>query len=301
MAAAILQVNSDAGKPHVRPEMIFAAAAGMLLAGCQLCDRGGMACAWPEGKDPETVSKRLSELLLSTDPAKYFPQGYESPSGCCKNGYGGRPFHYSVISLWVNALECARLTGNKDLEKRLVDLYEPYYVEKADKLPDFGHVDFTIVGSIPLEIAALTGDARAKAAGLRFADMQWEEPKPDDPPPPYNEMSMDERLGWWKQGYTSQTRLWIDDMYMINVLQGLAYRVTGEPSTSTGRRRKCVSTWTSSSSRTARTRDSSTMRRTCRTSGDAGTGGWRPACPSSSSISRPTARTARRSWPAILR
>ena len=184
--------------------------------------------AWPERCDPKTVSQKLTKLLLSTDPECYRPKGYDSPSGYCRKGYTGRPVHYSVVSLWVNALECARLTGDKATEKKLVDLFAPYYGEKQDKLPKFKHVDFTIVGSIPLEIAVLTGDKRATELGLHFADMQWEEPKPNDPPPPYNVMTIEERLGWWKKGYTCQTRLWIDDMYMINVLQGLAYRLTGD-------------------------------------------------------------------------
>jgi len=33
-------------------------------------------------------------------------------------------------------------------------------------------------------------------------------------------------MKWWSQGYTCQTRLWIDDMYMITVLQSQAYRLT---------------------------------------------------------------------------
>ena len=202
--------------------------AGAALAGCSSVCQCKCEC-WPEGKDPETMSKRLSELLLSTDPTQYKPKGYESPSGYCPNGYGGgKSIHYAVVALWVNALECARISGDKALEKRLVDLFEPYYGPRANVMPKFKHVDFTIVGSVPLEIAALTGDERARKLGLHFADMQWEKPRADDPPSPYNPMTIEERLAWWNQGYTCQTRVWIDDMYMINVLQGLAYRVTGD-------------------------------------------------------------------------
>ena len=32
---------------------------------------------------------------------------------------------------------------------------------------------------------------------------------------------------YWAKGYTPQTRLWIDDMYMITVLQSQAFRATG--------------------------------------------------------------------------
>ena len=185
---------------------------------------------WPEGKDPATVSRRLTDLFLSTSPDRYKPQGFVSPECYAdKDGYGGgRHIHYSVASLWINAMECARLLGDKGREQQLVDAFEPYYGDKEWMLPKFKHVDFTIVGSVPLEIAILNGDARAKALGLKYADMQWEKPKADDPPPPYDKNSIEERMKWWNQGYTCQTRLWIDDMYMITVLQSQAYRLTKE-------------------------------------------------------------------------
>ena len=35
-------------------------------------------------------------------------------------------------------------------------------------------------------------------------------------------------MDWWRRGYTDQSRMWIDDMYMITVLQSQAYRLTGD-------------------------------------------------------------------------
>ena len=58
--------------------------------------------------------------------------------------------------------------------------------------------------------------------------MQWEKPKADDPPPPYNVETMAMRMEWWNMGYTDQTRLWIDDAYMITLLQLQAYLATGK-------------------------------------------------------------------------
>ena len=212
------------------PALALALAAAAVGVGCSstpnVCGADCFA-GWPEGKDPATVSRRLSDLFLSTSPDSYKPQGYASPQGYAKNGYGnGKNIHYSVVALWINAMECARLTGDTAREQKLIAAFEPYYGEKAWVLPKFKHVDFTIVGSVPLEIAILNGDARAKALGLKYADMQWEKPKEDDPPPLYNKPSFEERMKWWSQGYTCQTRLWIDDMYMITVLQSQAYRLT---------------------------------------------------------------------------
>ena len=180
---------------------------------------------WPADSRPADVSRRISEQFLLTVPDRYLPEnGYRG-----NNGYGrGNSVHYSVVSLWVNALECARLTGEIYLEGRLIAAFEPFYGVKRKCWPSFKHVDFTIFGAVPLEIAILTGDERAKALGLKFADQQWEEPRRDDPPPCYNQMTYEERIGWWRQGYTDQTRLWIDDAYMISALQTQAYRLTGD-------------------------------------------------------------------------
>ena len=180
---------------------------------------------WPVDCRPSDVSRRITQQFLSTCPDYYYPtNGYRG-----NRGYGrGKEIHYSVVSLWVNALECARILGDAELEAKLIDAFTPYYGPKQNVLPKFKHVDFTIVGSVPLEIAILTGEKRARDLGLAFADQQWEEPKPDDPPPWYNKTPYETRLSWWKQGYTDQTRLWIDDAYMIAALQTQAYRLTGD-------------------------------------------------------------------------
>ena len=180
---------------------------------------------WPADVRPSVVSRRIAEQFLSTVPDYYRPEnGYRG-----NHGYGfGKEIQYSVVSLWVNALECACIVGDKELEDRLVAAFEPYFGVKRDILPKFKHVDFTIIGAVPLEIAILTGDPRARTLGLKYADMQWEEPRRDDPPPWYNNTPYEERLDWWRRGYTDQTRLWIDDTYMIAALQTQAYRLTGD-------------------------------------------------------------------------
>ena len=60
---------------------------------------------WPADSRPADVSRRISEQFLLTVPDRYLPEnGYRG-----NNGYGrGNSVHYSVVSLWVNALECAR-------------------------------------------------------------------------------------------------------------------------------------------------------------------------------------------------
>lgn len=174
---------------------------------------------------PAEVATKLSELFLTTDPTYYNPQGYK----------GGRPhgeheyIHYATVSLWVNAMDCMKTIDSPVLQ-RLIAAFEPYYAEKRSVMNEYRHVDLSIVGAIPLEIAILTGDERAAKLGLHYADRQWSAPKED-----YNwgdrwydKIPFAERQQWYQKGYTPETRLWIDDMYMITVLQSQAFRLTGD-------------------------------------------------------------------------
>ena len=69
-------------------------------------------------------------------------------------------------------------------------------------------MDDEIFGAVPLEISILTKDPKYLAYGKEFADRQWENPQPD--------------------GLSAETRYWIDDMYMLTILQLEAYRATGD-------------------------------------------------------------------------
>jgi len=173
---------------------------------------------------PSETAAKLSELFLSTSPDLYKPEGYRGgkPYG------GGEVVHYSVVSLWVNALECAQMAGDTNLVRRLADAFEPAYGEKKVWMNAYRHVDLSIVGAIPLEIAILTGDKRAKELGLMYADRQWEEPREelDWGERWYDAIPLADRHANWEKGYSPETRMWIDDMYMITFLQSQAYRLT---------------------------------------------------------------------------
>ena len=62
-------------------------------------------------------------------------------------------------------------------------------------------------GAVPLQIFIANRQAQYLTHGSNFADHQWESPTPD--------------------GLSRETRYWIDDMFMITVLQVQAYRATG--------------------------------------------------------------------------
>lgn len=183
---------------------------------------------WPKGLDPQTVGGRVVDQFRSTEPESYHPKGFSGgPYG------GGKYVPYAVASLWVNAMEYALLTSQRNLKIELCEKFDPFLPgrAKADKVTKPRHVDFNVFGAVPLEVAVLTGEKRAKAMGLRYADDQWEPPRQDDLDcfPGWlksHYVAPEKQLEYLKSGYSGQTRLWIDDMYMINVLQTQAYRVT---------------------------------------------------------------------------
>lgn len=189
-----------------------------------------LAAIWPKEYEPSTISKRIAKQFLSTDPLCYKPQGYRGSGYFAKNGYGDNVTpHYSVVSLWVNAMECARKSNDWETLKKLVDLFEGFYRESRFAVTPIRHVDFTVFGALPAEIFLNNGDMRAARMAIDFAERQWEKPGPKDAYPWYFSLPpLEERMAWWEQGYSSQTRLWIDDMYMITFLQTQAYRITGD-------------------------------------------------------------------------
>lgn len=145
---------------------------------------------WPDGADPATVATKLAEHFVA------------SP-------HQGTPITYQEVCAWHGALGVAKATDNSalrdQLEARLRTVMLP---ENAALIPDKEHVDFDIFGSIPLEISSLTRDPSLQKFGLKFADRQWRKPTPD--------------------GLSQETRFWIDDMYMITLLQTSAFRATGD-------------------------------------------------------------------------
>jgi rhamnogalacturonyl hydrolase YesR len=148
---------------------------------------------WPAGRSPQEVGKALSEHFI-TSPHQHSP---------------GTIF-YGEVGTWYGALTFAQLTHDTDLRDRLIKKFEPLYPGGAEDalIPKRDHVDDSIFGTVPLEIAIQTKDKKALDYGLSYADKQWVDPQPD--------------------GLSHETRFWIDDMYMLAILQLQAYRATGD-------------------------------------------------------------------------
>lgn len=88
-------------------------------------------------------------------------------------------------------------------------------------------MDYNVVGAVPLTIARLTGDEEARKVGLALAEFQWSEPTAETKIVA-DYATLDECRARWREGYSGETRLWIDDMYMMGLLQTEAYRLTGD-------------------------------------------------------------------------
>jgi rhamnogalacturonyl hydrolase YesR len=116
---------------------------------------------------------------------------------------------YQEVCAWYGALTFAQLSGETALTAQLTERFDPLMSPPGSTLvSDQRHVDFSVFGSLPLELYIESKDPKYLEMGKKFADIEWEGPQPD--------------------GLTSETRFWIDDMYMITILQVQAYRATGD-------------------------------------------------------------------------
>ena len=180
---------------------------------------------WPAGKDPKTIAARVIDQFLASDPLDFHPVGFAG-----HKGYGdGKVVHYPVVSLWVNAIEHARLVGDKRRLDLLVRRFDDFLPGgKSNRFcSKFAHVDYSIFGSLPYEVYLVNGDKRCLEMGARYADGQWTPPD-EKSYKMFHSLPKEEQDRLWEMGFTPQTRLWIDDMYMIIALQSQAYRATGD-------------------------------------------------------------------------
>ena len=151
---------------------------------------------WPAGSSPKEIGKRVAERFVSGPHTNF---GRSTP-----------PEHitYPEAVAWYGALTFAQLSGDKDLTARLIGRFDPLLAAEANLVPPAVHVDNTVFGAVPLEIYIQNREQKYLDLGKQIADKQWEEPTPE--------------------GLTAQTRFWIDDMYMITIVQVQAYRATGD-------------------------------------------------------------------------
>jgi len=146
---------------------------------------------WPQGRAPEELGLHIAQHFVT------------SPH------MNSHPLIYPEFCAWYGALEFARVTGNKELAADLIKRFQPMLTPAESALiPDRRHVDEEIFGILPLEIYMQTHEEKYLKMGLIYADRQWDAPT--------------------SEGLSAETRFWIDDMYMMMILQLQAYRATND-------------------------------------------------------------------------
>lgn len=114
--------------------------------------------------------------------------------------------HYAEVCTAYGAIKLSALLEDKNTIQRIQERYNRI---ESENIPNTAnHVDANVYGILPLELYLYTKDRKYLEQGIALADGQWSNPLPN--------------------GLTSQTRFWIDDIYMIGSLQVQAYRATGK-------------------------------------------------------------------------
>src|SRR6267142_4501729 len=90
---------------------------------------------WPAGTSPAEVGKRVAEHFVISPHAD--------------------PKHivYQEVCTWYGALSFAQLSGDKGLSAKLIQRFDPLMTPAgAGLIGQDRHVDFTVFGTVPLEI-----------------------------------------------------------------------------------------------------------------------------------------------------
>lgn len=155
---------------------------------------------WPAGADPKTVGLRVAENFAGR-----------------KFRYEGNPRQpyviYPEVIAWYGALTFADVTHNQELINKLAAKFNPYMETEGlthinFNPPSSGGVDNRVIGSVPLELFLLTKYDSYKVFGVGFADRQWATPLDN--------------------GLSSDSRYWVDDLYMLPMMEMQAYRATND-------------------------------------------------------------------------
>ena len=154
---------------------------------------------FPAGSAPKEIGKRLGNLFA-------------------KGKHNGKTLGYAETFTWNGALKYAEAAKDNELLLPLKTGFESFFTTDKNFLPVMDHVDRNMFGSLPLTLYLITKDERYREMGKPYADSQWEVPE---------DASISAK-SWAEKGYSWQTRLWIDDMYMITIIQMHAYRATGD-------------------------------------------------------------------------
>ena len=178
--------------------------AGLLQLSAQKTKEISDLKTWPKGCSPQEVGKRVADHFV----VRPLP---DAP----------RKITYPEVCTWYGALTFAQLTNDKQLAAKLEERFQPLFGADSMIVPVPNHVDNSVFGGVPFELFILTKDKKYLTMAKKIADKQWDKPQGTRIDP--------SAIRYYNIGLTPQTRLWIDDMYMITLVQTQAYRATGDP------------------------------------------------------------------------
>lgn len=131
---------------------------------------------------------------------------------------------YSEAVTWAGAIRTARLKDDAGALAALKARYDSLYTDYPKLITRPVHVDHSVFGIIPLELYISTREGKYLEQGLRYADAQWGEEG-------WREYGKSSRTALYDslstEGLSWQSRFWVDDMYMVTILQLSAYRASG--------------------------------------------------------------------------
>ncbi len=164
---------------------------------------------FPAGKSPLEIGNRIAVKFLNTAHSRYGNTHPEVPP---------TQITYPDVCAWLGGMWFAEVTKNQPLFNRFERRFAPLFDSEKNLLPKANHVDNCVFGSVPLELYLQTKQQKYLDLGLLYADAQWQLPENAKP----------EEKSWADKDYSWQTRIWIDDMFMITAVQSQAFRVTGD-------------------------------------------------------------------------
>lgn len=169
---------------------------------------------FPAGSEPEVVGKKLVRRFIQV-PYSFWGNINST----------NKPDHvtYPDVCAWLGALWFAGKVGDDELYDDVVGKFEPLFTTDKNMQPSLrpsagNIVDYYVFGAVPLEIYQQRKEAKYLELGMKYADGQWALPT----------NATQSQSEWHADGYSWQTRLWIDDMFMITALQAQAYHATGD-------------------------------------------------------------------------
>jgi unsaturated rhamnogalacturonyl hydrolase len=114
--------------------------------------------------------------------------------------------HYAEVCAAYGVLKYAKTTRNNTLFDQIKMRYDGLTHDTLAR--QHHHVDGNVYGILPFQLYEAYNDKKYLEHGLFMANSQWEKTLPN--------------------GMTSQTRYWLDDVFMVGVLQLEAHRATHE-------------------------------------------------------------------------